>query len=260
MTNLLISYPDIPARAVSISASPNFLTLYPVDNLFSGHRRNWGETTGHQDADIEIIFDMGEGNTASVDHCILSHADRLITDGATAFSVSSSDDGVSYSTQFTEATLNAATLYSGDYVAEITEYSARWHKLIIEANNDIAFSKIHLGKWLNLGNDPDEFPYNPQLEDGVIKYTSGSDSIYRLNKEMLNIEISWDFLSDTAIENWLNLIARNNDIRYLFLYTTSQHRILNDRVLLNCELSGWEHEKILDNNNNLSASFLEILG
>jgi hypothetical protein len=92
-SNLLISIPDIPRRAITRSSLNAYADLHGLKNVTQGRRHNIAKlSTGKTQEWVQ--YDMGPGNTASANHLIIARADMLKHSGCTGVTLTGCDASI----------------------------------------------------------------------------------------------------------------------------------------------------------------------
>lgn len=251
MSNLKLSFPDIPARAVAVTVSETFDEDETIYNSISGPRytRSWLQATSA--SNLLIDFALDSGVTSSSDHLIIAHADQWldhptygdVTD-ISVFSDSLSD----YST--------AATIYndsspdptdllgpdSEDYIATWSAATARryWRLFVTKPNTTfLAHSKIYLGTFFDPGIDCSRYTIDYiDRPPYISRADSGSLIIGRRERPRYRFTIAWDGVSDALTTTFSDSILKiQHKHKGVFLYTTAVNEILDGHRLVHCDMT-----------------------
>lgn len=98
-------------------------------------------------------------------------------------------------------------------------------------------NKIYFGSSWNPGKDPDDYSLTlRKASGGQIKLEDGADKMIRLADAKYFFTVTWDGVSDANAITFTNKIKRYWQKSNFFLYTTENHRILNNMRLLHVRL------------------------
>lgn len=266
MTNLLLSYPDIPFRAEGTLVSQTVDEDFPVANLISGRKSSQFRLAANQTT-CDTRYDLGPSVTATADHIILGRAD-ILANAVTDLEVQYGTNGSSWTSAATQTSVGAATRYgpyTQDFILTFTTTPARrWYQVRLNhaAGAKYQFSKLYLGKFLDFGKDPDEW------EPGVIEPTratwkaaSGAEHHCRSTWPRFTARGVWRGLSDTVIQDFFNNVDRYSHRHNVFLYTATNHEMLLGYRLVYCAVTRAERvrDTFRDDWQSLSIEFVEVL-
>lgn len=277
MTNLLISYPAIPFDSIDRAQSVTFAEDRLADNVITGERYQYASATAGASGLIEMEFDLGVGNSQSVDHVIVVNAQKLIDQGTIVIALESANDGIggTYATTWEDPYFNLANLYgsdSKDYISyNLFNLAARTWKFYITGGSVTTreICKVYFGTALDLEKDPASFSFEMVEPEG--SYLIGEDGNYhsiRLGEKKFQISLQWQGVSDEKASIFYNRICRYWQQHLFVLYTTAEHRILNNKYLVYgrfVSMPTISRTEILEAGawvgyNNISAVFVEAKG
>lgn len=275
MTYLYIAYPSIPFDAVARKTNVSFSENLPIDNAISGERYQGcsAPTTGGS-GNTESQWDLGVGEARAVNHIIVAHADKLIAQGSTSIGLQSAANGIdgTYSTVWAEASFASATLRgadSKDYIAHSLNLTANRSWLAYftgGASTERSFSKLYFGQSWDPGVDPDSWTISrPAEESGVRQNEDGTTSMIRIADARYQFTFTWVGVEDAAANIFRNRIMKYWQEHKFFLYTTDNHRILDDKRLMHvrvADLPTISRNELASGEgyNTISANFLEVRG
>lgn len=269
-TSLLISFPDIPRKAVYLASQQATATDKGQENLILGERSAICETASATTSQ-RFTFGLGSGYAAKggkADHIIIARADKLQSGLMTQLDIKRSADNSTFTTEQTDASFSTATLYGPnghDYILDFTQSSAYefWRVDFTSASGaTFPVSKVFLGSWFDFGQEPDGFSIERVPAKEAVWYAS-SGALYtaRLELPVYRFSFTWEHVSDAVVSNFQRDIAKISHKATYFLYTRTQHELLGNQRLVNVRLVNWSvttGEKI--NWQNLTANFEEVLG
>lgn len=265
---LYIAYPDIPYRSIQTASNVTWDTFYDYRNSISTERYQIAKKSAVTGFNIE--YDLGSGETSSVDYFILARADLLQAVGVTSLIIASAADGIggSYSNQHTVSSFNTATLYgpgSRDLLVTGLSLSAArtWKWTVSGASSSThAFSKAYFGNAFDMGMQP-SFDFVREAEF-TSEYVTGAGStrISRHSEPRYIFNFTWTGVSDDKVTEFVSKIASRAHLNRYFLFTTSVHQVLNSERVVHVKLTEWETDNsaAIPDFNTVTATFEEVLG
>jgi len=270
MSNLLISYPSIPLEAVESLNSVAYNEDFNYRNLISTERHAWAEATAGASGTINNEYDLGVGKTKAVDHIIVARADSLIAQGTTTLRLSTTTAiGGTYADVLTDASFASATLRgsnSQDYIQHSLNLAAArtWRAQITGGGTTSrSYSKLYFGTAFDPVVNVSNFNYTRNDIAGDFKAGSGSVFLYKLSDARYSIEIEWRKITTAKMREFFSTVGRYWDKHRFFLFTTSEHQILDYKRLMHVKMTeAPEHEMIKDKDGYhvISCKFEEVLG
>jgi hypothetical protein len=276
MPNLYLSYPAIPFDAVAREESVTFSEDRPASNVISGERYQYASATAGASGAIDLEYDLGVGNTSTVDHIIVANAKKLRDQGSTTLALDSAANGIggTYSNVWTDANFGTATLYgteSKDYITHSLSLATNrtWKvKLSGGAATTREISKIYFGTTWNPEKDCDWSLSIVYPEGGRASTEDGGGKVAKLGDARLSISVTWVGVGDDALQIFNDRVLNYWQEHKFFLFTTGSHRILNDHRLLHVRLQAEPQVttiKKLANNlpegySTITANFIEVKG
>lgn len=272
MTSLLIAYPDIPYRALTattfasndgvIASSAHDANKYALENTIAGPRHTWHalNTAAKQ---FSVLYDMGAGVSASANYFIVTRADILPADTvelgyattAGAYTLAVEE----YPWWWGERLGTRAT----DYVTTFASVSGRYWLTNFVKDSTTVFprQKVYIGTWLDLGRDPSDVDASRAVTRGdTYRSDTGNAISARMGEPVYTASITWDGLTDAAVLSFKQKLCLYPIQRTCFLYTSSNHVVLDNIKLLHCELVEASFTKVYSNYNSITARFVEVVG
>jgi F5/8 type C domain len=275
-TNLMISHPDISFNANKVTCSVTDDSDFPHYNLIAGRRDSFFQTAANQTT-FTITYDLGANYTAKQNalyHVVIARCDILKAAGLTTFQIQRSPDGSTWLDEYTNSSMASETLYGPrnyDFydtpiaLSGFTPTGYRYWRLSYTSSSGQKFThaKVHFGKHFDAGRDPvsiiiDRIP----AAEGRFKGGSGAEFLARLDEPLYQFKIRWIGLRDDAIRDFYSKIDAYKDTNRVFLYTLSDHTVLDNQRIVHCKVSDVRSEPAADiiDYNELEATFTEVLG
>lgn len=270
-TSLLILTPEIPAAAVSWTKT-NEKDFHPALNTFRGERwQEWQSSTNL--ADHILRYRLATGTTKSANFLCVPRVDRIrlnVAAAATTLTLESSPDDSAWTTVDTVSNVQsfAGSIYGRlgkDYVNTFAASTARqyWRiKISSSTTFQMKLAKAYFGTAFDFGKDPESYIAPREIEEGTGEFVSSSGMIYKAISKTprRRFECEYVGLSAERVEAFYDDIVSKRDTTPIFLYTQSQHQVLDDLRLFHCKLETVEKETVYTDYINLKLSFLEVLG
>lgn len=263
-SSFLIFHPDAPSVALNVTsvASPSSSTLY-FDDDYPLASSFYGETYNHTKLDaarlpvgttgFQITFDLGTGNTRSVNHLILGGVKSLLAAGVTGAYVQGSNDASTW-TNLIGTTANFQTrIRSGPYSDDIAftgsfndqiaggSTAYRYFKFIVSgatADTALAFRKLYFGTAFDMGKEPDNYNMEVSTEDDADtwKYPRGHVIMSKAFYPRHIFTVEWDGVSDAKANEFATKILGDPYRSTMYLYTESFQDPLYDNRLIHCRV------------------------
>lgn len=265
MTNLRISYPDIPFQAATITPSAAFSEEYALMNLVTGERWTMGALASSSGDALTISFNLGANFTtkgATADHCIIARADLLSS--VSSFSLYSSTNNLDWNPIFEseEPSGSSGPAYQ-DWITTFAESSQFRYWLIeyacAEGSSIFMHSKLYLGKFWTPSTSP-AYQFERILGSSSNMLGSGARFFRRTATPHYRFTMTWSNLSTAEITTFQNKIYRYANTNPVFLHTVGVHDILNDEELVHCWVVSARVNRKYHNKNDLEVIFEEIIG
>lgn len=268
MTNLLLSYSDIPGAALSWISSGAFDEDFMIGNLHHGPRFLRGKEASENASSVTITYDLGSGVTKAADHLIIARADLLQAQGISAVYLKAGSTSTygSATEIYADASFASATLYgpqSNDYLATFAESSVYryWFIEYVKSGScDIEHSKTYFGKAFDFGIDADFTMSRPPRNESDFVADSGSRKITRIDEPAYAFDFTWTSIPDATLKEWLENFVDKSRMERFFLFTTANHQILDSKRIIHVRLNDASATKIKADYNEITASFEEVFG
>lgn len=275
MTSFLICYPDVSASALTYSASQTYDSNYPLFNSIYGDRMGYAQLSSNQSS-VAITYDLGTGNSRTVDHFILGGCAVLKANGVTEARLQGSNDGSTWTDQLgTAAAFQSRTFdgtddddiiftaaYNDQFSATLAAY--RYFKVTLAGGSAHKFpvSKIYFGASLDMGKEPDFYDMEVLTEEDsdTWRYHRGQVLMTKAYYPQHKITIEWDGVSDTVRANFFAKLLSNPVKKHVFLYTATYSDPLYDNKLVHCKVVDSECSSVQRKQdwNDIRAVFLEM--
>lgn len=270
MTNLYYAYPDILQRATAISADKTFSQNNPLYNIISGERYQIGKLATSLAGTVRISIDLGN-TTRTANYFIIARADLIKASNMGILTVrgNSANTITGATTLYANITFATAPLYgprSDDFITTFATSSAFRYFFIdyrtILGSGYVEHSKSYLGTAFDFGIDPDDIKIS-KIEPKISKEyaTSGAQHFAKNEQTKYRIEIFYQGITDAKVRSFFTDVVNQSYRRKgIFLYTTSDHTVLDNQRIIHCELLDANSEGIRADWNNVSLVFEELIG
>lgn len=264
-TNLVISYPDIPFAATEFEGDTfdSDRTLY---NQINGPRY-WRSKRASASTSHIFTCLLPTGTTKAVDHLIISHADLLISQGVTDIDLDSSADNAAWTNRIAESTFGSYSLIGRgfDYVTDITATSAfqYWRLTYTSSSSTLERGKAYFGTWFDFGYEPVAYDIERiPAREAVFFAGSGAKHFVRGDEPVYRFTFHYEGPTDDKIRDFYNYIVKYKHINPVFLYTRSDHTILDNARIVHCNLveAVTQQRTVKNDYNRLTVTYEEILG
>ncbi len=254
MTSLLISYPDLPFRALYYSATQVFDQDYPLENMFAGERGAWSRLQTATSGSVAIIWDLGSsGAAATFDHMIVGGVSELLGGGCIGCALAGSPDNVTYTNHLGTAAGFATRTFAGPNSRDVlfTRFATNinndigpaagtyryWRVSIYGGTQKFPLSKLHIGNFLDLGKEPDFYEWSVvDTDETPWQYPRGHQSMGRLTHEIRRVTLEYDGLSDALVNSITANLLRDPYRRTVFLHAVTYTEVLFGNSLLHCRV------------------------
>lgn len=272
MTSLLILYPDIPRASIGYVPT-NEQDFHPSVNTTRGER--WQEWWSSANLDThDLKYDCGTGVTKSANFLVVTRLDRLksVSPGAnTSFVLAGSADDISYNTVYSVGNLGTydlTTLYgpnTNDYITVSTNSTAyRYWRIRIKDTTPTSFAlkigKIYFGSYFDMGREPNDYKLTEIKPDSTFRTSSGMVANLTTALPKKRFECEWVKLTTDKIDSFYSTLFKYKDTTPIFLYTTVNHRVLDNLRLLHCRIVSAETQPLFNNYYKLKVVFEQNLG
>lgn len=276
-SSFLICYPDIPQSALAVSTSVTMDTDYPIENSFYGRRHNYAQLASSGSA-LTVTYDLGTGNSRTVDHLIVGGAEAMLREGAVSgIYVDGSADGSTWLAQLgTAANFNTRT-FNGPDLADLIFTSAyndtragtlaayRYFRVTFTAGSPtlIPFSKLYFGASFDMGSEPST--YNMEVitdqDSDTWKFHRGQVLLTKAFYPKHKFTVEWDGVTDAKATAFKTTILNNPYRDYVWLYAATYADPLYDNKLVYCKVVDEECSVVKEdeNYNTVKAVFQESI-
>lgn len=252
MSSLLIIPPDVPENSLIVTPSVTFADNLSLRNSFAGRGYVYSKVS-EAVSSLEILFDLGTGNTQTVDHFIIGGCKSLISSGVTEMRLQGSSDNATWVDQlgtasdFLNKTFNGpddddlifTTSYNDDLSGTLSAY--RYFKVVMSVPSgtaEFAFRKLYFGASFDMGTEPST--YNMQVaserDADTWLYPRGHVTMSKAFYPKHTITLEYDGVSDSTAQSIVNSLLNNPFTNTVYLYTQTYTDPLYDNVLMHCQL------------------------
>lgn len=272
-------HPDVTASALTVATNYTFAEDYPLVSSFYGVGYNHAKLASSQTG-FNATFDLGTGNSRTVDHLIIGGIKSLISVGVTGVYIQGSNDNSSWTnligttsgfqTRTKDGPYDDDLIFTQSYNDQInagTISAYRYFKFIVSGASpaaELAFRKLYFGAAFDIGQEPSNYNIEVSVEDDADtwKYPRGhiimSKAFYPRNK----ITIEWDGVSDAKANEFVNKILGDPFRNTVYLYTANYKDPLYDNTLMHCRVLPSECSIVKTNDvlnwNDIVAVFEEV--
>jgi hypothetical protein len=249
-SSFLICYPDVPVNALVTSASATYDTDYPFWNTFTGARSGYAQLAA-SNTTVTLTYDLGTGNSRTIDHFILGGVKLLKANGVTQAVVRGSNDNVTYfnvlgtSGSFQSRTFDGpddsdiifTTSYNDTYGNTPAAY--RYYQVVLAGGtHTFPVSKIYFGAAFDMGKEPDMYEpeYMTEQDADTWRYQRGNILMTRAFYPRLKLTVEWDAVTDAKAAEFETSILKNPFRDSVFLYAATYNDPLYDNKLLHCRV------------------------
>ena len=277
-TSFLILKPDVPDAALVITSSTAFEEDYPISATFYGRGYTHARIASAVST-LEITFDLGTGNSRTIDHLVLGGIKSLVAASTTGLVVSGSNDGTTWVSQlgtssgFLTRTANGpyqddvifTSTYNDQIAGTISAY--RYFKVAISKASgtaQFAFRKLYFGESFDMGKEPDS--YNLEVinegDADTWKYPRGHTIFSKAYYPKHRVTVEWDGVSDSMANSFMDRVVNDPYRSTVYLYAANYQDPLYDNKLMHCRVVSTECSISKDNEvldwNNIKAVFEEV--
>lgn len=250
-SSYLILYPDVPRSALVVTTSAAFDPDYPAVNTFYGERHAYGQLQTAATS-VWITYDLGTGNSRTVDHFVLGGAAVLRANGVTQATLQGSSDGSTWVNQLGTASgfqtrtfdgpddddLIFTAAYNDQYAATLAAY--RYWKVTLAGGSAHKFpvSKIAFGAALDLGAEPDFYDLEvlTEKDSDTWRYAHGHVLMTRAFYPTHRFLAEWDVVSDAKAIAVATTLLSDPYQDTVFLYAAAHADPLYDNRLCHCRV------------------------
>lgn len=277
-SSFLILYPDVPQKALVITANKKFADNYGLRNAFSGYYRNYARLHSPSD-DLSITFDLGTGNTRQVDYFLIGGVSQLKTAGITKAVLQGSSDGTVWVDQLgTTAGFQSllfdgpndddvifTSTYNDDQDAVLAPY--RYFRVVFETPEPptcLAFKRLYFGTALDMQREPStyEVKLTTEREADTWVYPRGHTIMSKAFYPKHTFNLTFEGVSDTKTIEVSDKLLDDPYRSTVYLYTETYRDPLYNNGLVLCKVPPANLRISKRNNvlnwNDISVSFEEI--
>lgn len=169
---------------------------------------------------------------------------------------------------YKDTSFASATLYgprSNDYVGTLTASTAyRWWSVeYYGTSQKFCRSKESFGSWFDIGHDVSTYEIDRIPAKEARWYAdSGMEYQNRISEEIYRITMTWKHVTIANATAFMNQIARYAHRASFFLYTTAEHKLLDNQRVLHVRIvpGSIRREDALYNYQNITVQFEEVIG
>lgn len=277
-SSFLILKPDAPDAALVVSSSVTFEEDYPVSASFYGNGYTHARVSSAVGS-VDITFDLGTGNSRTVDHLLIGGIKSLVATSTTGVVLSGSNDGTTWVSQlgtasnFLTRTANGpygddvifTPTYNDEIAGTISAY--RYFKVSISKASgtaQFAFRKLYFGEAFDMGKEPDNYNLEVLTEGDADtwRYPRGHTILSKAYYPKHKITVEWDGVSDSIANSFFEKIVNDPYRSTVYLYADNYQDPLYDNKLMHCRVVASECSVSKDNEvldwNNIKAVFEEV--
>lgn len=243
MSIFSIGYPDIPWRALSVSASTE--TGFPVSNLYyGGSNLIWKRSSTA--TSTNITFDMGVGKSTNANYCFLrgiKHTVALAGGAANCrVEIRASTDNFSGSNVLV-AEQNPIVLVGSRLEDAIIPFALsadyRYWRVVIITTGAVQHKlrKLFLGVLYNFDNNLPIYPYSQAYQNNSKPFVADNGSMFKTSngRKQRAYTFNWRNVTDFERSRFQQLILEKKDDSPIFLYydhNTGYHDPLSSQTVI----------------------------
>lgn len=277
-SSFLILKPDVPNDALVISSSVDFEEDRPLSSSFYGEGYTHSRISTAAGS-LNITFDLGTGNSRSIDHLVLGGVKSLTAASVTGVVLSGSNNGSTWvnqigtSANFLTRTKNGpyqddvifTPTYNDEIAGTISAY--RYFKLAISKASgtaQFAFRKLYFGQAFDMGKEPSYYDMEVLLENDsdTWKYPRGHIILSKAFYPKHEITVEWEGVSDAKANEFSQKILNDPYRSTVYLYTSQFLDPLYDNRLMHCRVvsrsCSIRKRHNVSNWNDITAVFEEV--
>lgn len=275
-SSFLICYPDVPSSALVVTPTQTHDPDFDVSNHFYGKRHNYSKLASTSFA-YTVTYDLGTGNSRTIDHFIIGGAQILLAQGVIGAVVSGSNDGTTFTNQLgTFTNLSTRTFngpdgddviftqaYNDQIAGSLTAY--RYFRVNITAGFLVTFplSKIYIGASFDMGVEPSTYDMTVVTDNDsdTWRYSRGHVVMAKAYHPIHRVTVEWDGVTDAKATEFMASIMSNPYRHSVFLYAATYADPLYDNKLMYCKVVDSECSvtKLDQDFNNIVAVFEESI-
>jgi hypothetical protein len=277
-SSFLILAPDVPEGALVVTPTVAFAEDYPLAASFYGVGYNHARLNAAS-GDLEVTFDLGTGNSRTIDHLVIGGVKSLVASSVNTIKVAGSNNGSTWidqlgtSSSFLTRTRNGPYLddvvftatYNDDIAGTLAAY--RYFKLTIAKTSgtaQFAFRKLYFGQAIDMGKEPDTYDMEvlTERDSDTWKYPRGHTIMSKAFYPKHRITVEWDGVSDAKANEFFDKVIKDPYRSTIYLYTSDYDDPLYDNKLMHCRVVADSCDVSKDNQrvnwNTVKAVFEEV--
>lgn len=252
-SSFLIMQPDVPLNALTVSTNVVFSDDYPLVSSFYGIGYNHAKLSSAQTG-FQATFDLGTGNSRTIDHLIIGGIKSLVAAGVTGAYVQGSNDNSTWTsllgttsgflTRTKDGPYDDGIIFTqtyNDQIAAGTISAYRYFKFIVSGASpaaQLAFRKLYFGAAFDMGAEPSNYNLEVSTEEDsdTWQYPRGHTIMSKAFYPKHLITVEWDGVTDAKTNEFVTKILGDPYRNTVFLYTASHKDPLYDNTLMHCRV------------------------
>lgn len=270
--------PDIPAEALTASSTQTFDEDRPLVSSFYGTGYIHARIASAQTS-VQMTFDLGTGNSRTVDHFIIGGVKSLVDGGTNTAILAGSNNGSTWvnqlgtSTAFLTRTLNGpykddlifTSSYNDDIAGTLAAY--RYFRVTISKTSgtaQFAFRKLYFGTSFDMEKEPDNYNLEviTERDSDTWVYPRGHPIMSKAFYPKHRVTVEWDGISDAKASDFMDKIINDPYRSTVYLYTSQYLDPLYDNKLMHCRVvapsCSITKDNVAPNWNSITAVFEEV--
>lgn len=252
-SSFLIMYPDVPSGALTVSSNQAFSEDYPLISSFYGVGYNHARLSSAQTG-FTATFDLGTGNSRTIDHLIIGGIKSLVSAGVTGAYIQGSNDNSTwvniigttsgFLTRTKDGPYSDGVVFTQTYNDQIAAGAIsayRYFKFIVSGASpaaQLAFKKLYFGAAFDMGIEPATYNLEVSAEEDsdTWKYPRGHTIMSKAFYPKHIVTIEWDGVTDAKANEFSNKILSDPYRNTVFLYTANFKDPLYNNTLMHCRV------------------------
>lgn len=276
--SFLIMKPDVTEAALVTSSSTAFEEDRPLVASFYGQSYTHARVSSAV-ASLDITFDLGTGNSRTIDHLIIGGVKSLVASSTNGVVLSGSNNGSSWTNQIGTSSGFLTRTLSGPYADDViftptfndqiagTLAAYRYFKLSISKTSgtaQYAFRKLYFGAAFDMEKEPDSYSMEvlTERDSDTWIYPRGHVIMSRAFYPRHRVTIEWDGVSDAKANEFMAKILGDPYRSTVYLYAAQYQDPLYDNRLMHCRVVSdactITKDNMTDNWNDIVAVFEEV--
>lgn len=277
-SSFLILLPDVPASALTVASTQVYDTDHLPHSSFYGQGYLCSRLSAAASS-VSITFDLGTGNSRTIDHLVLGGVKSLLATNVAKALVQGSNNGTTWVNQLgTTSALSSKTAdgprndsiiftatKNDDLAGTLIAY--RYFRFTMETSSgtsNFPLNKLYFGEAFDIGQEPSNYELTliDEKDADTWKYPRGHTIMSKAFYSKHRLVVEWDGITDAKANEFMNKVLLNPWSNTVFLYTQSYKDPLYDNTLLFCRIvpDGCYVEKRndVDNWNDIKVEFEEV--